>query len=413
MLTKINSIIDNYTQEFSAQIASKYNLDVNELNQLWKTIVGQGTSNGLTRPSRRVKAQGATGNVAPKPKKISAYIQYSKLTRSEVKQEFPTMKPTDVTKEIARRWRLLTIEEKNKYKDDDVPIVEVVLPVLSPSLEILKEKNNDSSDGDDSSDDEDNSSDVDSSDDEDDSSDDSIDNKDEKNDKDENDDNSSDDNSLDDKDEKNDIDDKKYDLDDDDLNSYNNSVTKDEEKDDLDDDDLNSYSESVTKDGEKDDLDDDDLNSYSESVTKDEEKEKKDDSDYFPSESEDEDSSYDSKKKEFNKSSQVDDLHTLVLRSKNIKKRPENRLNISSPIMTRVNDDEYYLPNLDMFDSDSSPQLKTKKVDLSKKKKEVQSVDYTKMKKEELIELCKEKKIDVLGLKYKQQYIEKLQSNTL
>ena len=49
-------------------------------------------------------------------KKYSAYISFCMKNRKFVMSEFPTMKPKDVTKELAIRWNKLSIEEKNVYK---------------------------------------------------------------------------------------------------------------------------------------------------------------------------------------------------------------------------------------------------------------------------------------------------------
>lgn len=50
------------------------------------------------------------------PKKVNGYIVFGSEIRPKIKEEYPDMKPVDVTKEIARRWKELDEESKEKYK---------------------------------------------------------------------------------------------------------------------------------------------------------------------------------------------------------------------------------------------------------------------------------------------------------
>lgn len=53
---------------------------------------------------------------APKPA-VNAYIMYSRDNRSDVKEEHPDMKATDITKKLAEMWKSADDEMKQEYKE--------------------------------------------------------------------------------------------------------------------------------------------------------------------------------------------------------------------------------------------------------------------------------------------------------
>jgi HMG-box domain len=64
---------------------------------------------------QKLKDRG-TGAVPPK-KSASAYIIFGKEKRSEILWRNPLSKVTEVVKEIAKCWGLMSKEDKHKYKE--------------------------------------------------------------------------------------------------------------------------------------------------------------------------------------------------------------------------------------------------------------------------------------------------------
>ena len=56
-------------------------------------------------------------NAVPPKKSASAYILFGKEKRMEILRRNPTAKVTEVVKEIAQSWKLLTKEDRSKYKE--------------------------------------------------------------------------------------------------------------------------------------------------------------------------------------------------------------------------------------------------------------------------------------------------------
>merc|ERR1712244_125694 len=51
---------------------------------------------------------------APK-RPMTSYLLFTKAIRADVKEENPEMKTTEITKEMGRRWKALSEEEKEPY----------------------------------------------------------------------------------------------------------------------------------------------------------------------------------------------------------------------------------------------------------------------------------------------------------
>merc|ERR1712039_1114589 len=65
------------------------------------------------------------GSLPKKPKDekcpkrpLSSYFLYAKDVRQATKEEFPEMKITDIAKEISKKWKLLSEEEKKPFADE-------------------------------------------------------------------------------------------------------------------------------------------------------------------------------------------------------------------------------------------------------------------------------------------------------
>jgi len=55
---------------------------------------------------------------------LSNYFLYAKDVRASVKEEFPEMKITDIAKEISKKWKLLSDEEKKPFVDEATTLKE-------------------------------------------------------------------------------------------------------------------------------------------------------------------------------------------------------------------------------------------------------------------------------------------------
>jgi len=55
---------------------------------------------------------------------LTSYFLYAKEVREETKAEFPTKAITEIAKEISKKWKLLTEEEKKPYNDSAASLKE-------------------------------------------------------------------------------------------------------------------------------------------------------------------------------------------------------------------------------------------------------------------------------------------------
>jgi hypothetical protein len=94
---KINKVIDASIQDFCKTISTKYNVNEKELYEIWCSTNDE--------------------NVSKKPKKKSGYVEFQIKIRPQVKEEMPHLNFGEISKEISKRWKALSTEEKNQYKD--------------------------------------------------------------------------------------------------------------------------------------------------------------------------------------------------------------------------------------------------------------------------------------------------------
>ena len=97
LITKIAKTIDASILDFCKAVASKYDIDQEELMNMWNE-----SSGGLS---------------TKKPKKRSAYQNFSSFIRPQIKEEYPDIKFGDISKEISKRWKDMDDSEKIKYQD--------------------------------------------------------------------------------------------------------------------------------------------------------------------------------------------------------------------------------------------------------------------------------------------------------
>lgn len=96
LLQKISKDIHSSMEEFCKQVSLRYKIDEEELNKMWMDM---SEFQGITR------SKGKTSN----------YMVFTKSIRSKIIDEHPEYSFGEISTEIARRWKNLSIEEKNAY----------------------------------------------------------------------------------------------------------------------------------------------------------------------------------------------------------------------------------------------------------------------------------------------------------
>jgi hypothetical protein len=94
-MKKINKIVDASIQDFCQQIATKFDLNKEELVEMWNTST--------------------SANKKKAPKKKSPYQNYSNYLRPILLGENPEMTFGEISKETSKRWKLFTPAQKQEY----------------------------------------------------------------------------------------------------------------------------------------------------------------------------------------------------------------------------------------------------------------------------------------------------------
>jgi len=126
LIKKISKSIDASIDDFCSAIATKYDLDKDELMNLW-------LENGGSKKSKTVK-------------KRSAYVNYSAAIRSVILDENPDITFGEISKETSKRWKNLSDDEKEQYKSKDSDLVEPSAPKKTKTAikkKPAKDRNND------------------------------------------------------------------------------------------------------------------------------------------------------------------------------------------------------------------------------------------------------------------------------
>ena len=132
LYNKMQKMVDNTVEEFCRRLAEKHSdLVVEDMMALWKeTAKSPKKSNG-------------------KPKKKTAYMNFSQIMRAEIKKENPDIKFGELSGELAKRWNALTPEEKATYAvvvdssplSSPTAVAEALSsPVKKPTTPIVKKK---------------------------------------------------------------------------------------------------------------------------------------------------------------------------------------------------------------------------------------------------------------------------------
>lgn len=98
LIKKITKTIDASINDFCTTIAEKFDLNVDELLEIWKQNVGSSTSKSKT------------------VKKRSAYVNYSMHLRPILLEENPDMTFGEISGETSKRWKQMTADEKLEYQ---------------------------------------------------------------------------------------------------------------------------------------------------------------------------------------------------------------------------------------------------------------------------------------------------------
>ena len=114
----VNSYMNDKAQELISAINEKYEtISVEDITQMWKDILK--ASGGIPEAAKRKKIKKlVTGK--------SSWNIFCTKFRSSVKEELEESEPSlagkelnsRIAKELSKRWKLLTQEEKDEYKSD-------------------------------------------------------------------------------------------------------------------------------------------------------------------------------------------------------------------------------------------------------------------------------------------------------
>lgn len=98
LIKKITKTIDASINDFCATLAEKFDLNVDELLEIWKQNAGSSTAKTKT------------------VKKRSAYVNYSMHLRPILLKENPDLSFGKISAETSKRWKQMTEDEKLKYQ---------------------------------------------------------------------------------------------------------------------------------------------------------------------------------------------------------------------------------------------------------------------------------------------------------
>ena len=121
MNSAINNTLQQYLDTFMDTIAERFDINRNELDDLWKeTQKKKFTKKNKKKNSKRKKSS------VP-----SAYILFSNDERPKIKNDNPDIKFNDVGKELGKRWREAPANVKAHYKKKHDDLVEEMTANMS------------------------------------------------------------------------------------------------------------------------------------------------------------------------------------------------------------------------------------------------------------------------------------------
>ena len=102
LLKDIEKLVSKNMNIFLNQISEKYNLDLDELNELWSNNMG--------------KVANKTTKKTGEKRKPSSYINFCSQMRPKLKEENPDLEFKDVGKKLGEMWGALSQTEKDSHK---------------------------------------------------------------------------------------------------------------------------------------------------------------------------------------------------------------------------------------------------------------------------------------------------------
>ena len=135
LLSTFQANMNNAINEYASQIATKFNINQEELVQLWNNM-NDSPVKGLKKPKKvKKKSKGK--------KKKSGFILYSMENRDKLKEENPEMKFTDISKLLGKNWKSLNDEEKevfNKKAREEEPTDDISMQSITSLRQMCKDK---------------------------------------------------------------------------------------------------------------------------------------------------------------------------------------------------------------------------------------------------------------------------------
>jgi hypothetical protein len=108
LIEAIQNTIDTFISSFISDISSEYNLDSNELLEIWNKI---SKTNGQS-PQINISSS------LKKPKQVSAYVNFCNHHRIQLKEKNANLSFGEISKELGKMWSKLSVDEQQTYKSN-------------------------------------------------------------------------------------------------------------------------------------------------------------------------------------------------------------------------------------------------------------------------------------------------------
>lgn len=118
-MTNTLNLLTKHTENIIRSLAEEHGFDAEEAIQ---KFMNSSASTTVTIPKgkkgkKAKKPQDPDKPKNPNKKPLNSYFRFAQDKRSEVKEQNPDMKPTDITKAIKSLWDELSDEDKKPYTD--------------------------------------------------------------------------------------------------------------------------------------------------------------------------------------------------------------------------------------------------------------------------------------------------------
>lgn len=118
LLKKIGNQIESAMEEFCKLVSEKYDIKIQDLQEIYE---GMNQFKGVSKTKKRV----------------SAYMIYAKEARVNLLAKNPDLKFGEISKMIAKSWKNLSEDEKEKYKDK-IETSKVEVPLVKKKIAELR-----------------------------------------------------------------------------------------------------------------------------------------------------------------------------------------------------------------------------------------------------------------------------------